>query len=257
MFRNLILLTILGLLMLPLPATALEQEDLLSLIAMPLAVAAVSEVTDVPMSQLIDVVTLLNDAAVPPAQFVEVVRYIPVALLAEADEPVFVDWLRQEYSNGVREVALVSSIEERLQVYDLRDLELERTPIRVIEVVESPVVIPAVVTTRLASRGRHPHGGPPGQLKKELGLKTGAEVVHGSRHDRDDDKDAAARVVGREGDRGRKVARDDDSDSERNARRGGRDEVRVKEDKERKEPKAKANRGKGNDRGRDKGKGHD
>jgi len=27
----------------------------------------------------------------------------------------------------------------------------------------------------------HPHGGPPGQLKKQFGLKTGAEVVHRER----------------------------------------------------------------------------
>src|SRR5215212_7134211 len=66
--------------LLPLRAAALETEDLLALVAMPLAVAAVSELTDVPENQLIDVVTLLNDAQVPPAQFVEVVRYAPVAL---------------------------------------------------------------------------------------------------------------------------------------------------------------------------------
>jgi hypothetical protein len=30
----------------------------------------------------------------------------------------------------------------------------------------------------------HPHGGPPGQLKKQLGLQTGAEVVHGEKRAR-------------------------------------------------------------------------
>ena len=37
-----------------------------------------------------------------------------------------------------------------------------------------------IVTTRIAETRAHPHGGPPGQLKKELGLQTGAEVVHGT-----------------------------------------------------------------------------
>jgi hypothetical protein len=34
---------------------------------------------------------------------------------------------------------------------------------------------------RVAEAKSHPHGGPPGQLKKQMGLQTGAEVVHGSR----------------------------------------------------------------------------
>ena len=40
------------------------------------------------------------------------------------------------------------------------------------EFVEQPVVVRA---------HGNPHGGPPGQIKKQLGLQTGAEVVHGRR----------------------------------------------------------------------------
>jgi hypothetical protein len=40
---------------------------------------------------------------------------------------------------------------------------------------------PPPPTTWVREASSHPHGGPPGQLKKELGLQTGAEVVHGSK----------------------------------------------------------------------------
>jgi len=46
-------------------------------------------------------------------------------------------------------------------------------------VVERDFVPPPVVVTRVEEVRLHPHGGPPGQIKKELGLQTGAEVVHG------------------------------------------------------------------------------
>jgi len=45
-------------------------------------------------------------------------------------------------------------------------------------VMQEPYV-PPVVITRVIEVRSHPHGGPPGQLKKQLGLKTGAQVVHG------------------------------------------------------------------------------
>lgn len=176
-------------------AQALENEDLLALVAMPLAVAAVSEMTDVPMSDLVDVVTLMNDAAVPPAQFVEVVRYAPVALVAETEEPRFAEYVRVRYDEGLRGPALVNSIEERIQVYGVNGVDLDVTAPRVVDVDDD--FIPAVVRTRIAERS-HPHGGPPGQLKKELGVQTGAEIVHGTkpgrRHERDDDR-AVTRVV--------------------------------------------------------------
>lgn len=161
---------------LPFQANALDTEDLLALVAMPLAVAAVSEATDVPMSDLMDVVTLLNDAEVPPVQFIEVVRYAPVAFVANV-EPDFDDVLRSRIAEGVRGPALITVIEEQFVAYGLRDVDLDTA--RVVTVVNEPF-LPPVVRTRIAEGKAHPHGGPPGQLKKQRGLQTGAEVVHGS-----------------------------------------------------------------------------
>jgi hypothetical protein len=41
--------------------------------------------------------------------------------------------------------------------------------------------VPPMVVTRVEEVRIHPHGGPPGQIKKQLGLQTGAEVVHGEK----------------------------------------------------------------------------
>lgn len=160
----------------PLQATALENDDLLALVAMPLAVAAVSEITEVPMGELMDVVTLLNDAQVPPVQFVEIVRYAPVALVVEEDQPNFVDFVRVRYDDGMRGVALVNEIETRYETYGLNDVELNEPRVMTV----NDTFFPAVVQTRLAEVKAHPHGGPPGQLKKAAGVQTGAEIVHGT-----------------------------------------------------------------------------
>src|SRR5687767_7788573 len=85
--------------LIPTQAQALDNEELLALVAMPLAVAAVSEVTDVPMNDLIDIVSLMNDALVPPAQFIEVVRYAPVALVVDTQEPRFPAFVRLQFDN--------------------------------------------------------------------------------------------------------------------------------------------------------------
>jgi hypothetical protein len=176
----------------PAKAEALETNELLALVAMPLAVAAVSEVTDVPMSDLLDVVTLLNDANVPPVQFVEVVRYAPVALVVE--EPTrtpFVDFIRTRYDAGVLGVPLVTEIEREIRFYGVPDIELDVVAPRLID--RDADFIPLPVRTRITEyRREHPHGGPPGQLKKERGLQTGAEVVHGTR--RGNDRDVAREV---------------------------------------------------------------
>lgn len=164
-------------------ASALENEDVLSLVAMPLAVAAVSEMNDVPTAQLIDVVTLMNAAAVPPAQFMEVIRYIPVALIAESSEPDFVEFVRLRADEGQRGTALVTSIAGQLRVYGLPEVDLAVTRPRTIDVNEEEF-LPSPVRKRMAASraGSHPHGGAPGQLKKAAGVKTGAEIVH--RHGR-------------------------------------------------------------------------
>ena len=181
-WKTLAAATLVAALFLPVQANALETNELLALVAMPLAVAAVSEVTDVPASDLIDVITLLNDANVPPVQFVEVVRYAPVALVVE--EPVrtpFVEFVRTRYRQGIVGIPLVTEIEREIIFYGVPDVELDVIASPTI-VVDNPDFIPVQVRTRIVeTRSRHPHGGPPGQLKKQLGLQTGAEVVHGDR----------------------------------------------------------------------------
>src|SRR3712207_5950597 len=102
-----------AMLLFPAPqASALENEDLLALVAMPLAVATLSEMHVVPEGELIDVVTLLNSAAVAPPQFLEVVRYIPAALVQEDD--AFVEFVRTSEQEGLRGSALVTTIAEHL-----------------------------------------------------------------------------------------------------------------------------------------------
>lgn len=222
---------LLALLMAAPAATALENEDLLAMVAMPLAVAAVSEVADVPMNELIDVVTLLNDAAVPPPQFVEVVRYVPVALVVEDDQPDFVEFVRVREREGLFGLALVNAIEDQFRVYDLPDVDFDIvTAPRIVEVLDRydrdyddrvAIFVPPIVRTRVAEVRSHPHGGPPGQLKKQEGLQTGAEIVHGTRRgrgvrsdDRDDDR-AVSRAARTET---RKVKRNDDDKPRKVAR---------------------------------------
>ena len=184
MWKTLVLVTLVAALLLPAqPAAALEiDSDLLALVAMPLAVAAVSEITDVPTNDLIDMVTLLNDANVPPVQFVETVRYVPVALVVENDDtqPRFVEVVRQQEQAGVRGIQLVTFIEERLHLYGLpATVDLDVLAPRVIEIDDRDIV-PVFVRSRGAQINAHPHGGPPGQLKKAAGVQTGAEIVHRS-----------------------------------------------------------------------------
>lgn len=200
MFKRVVLVLVLA--ALPRQAAALETKDLLSLVAMPLAVAAVSEITDVPVSDLVDVVTLLNDANVPPAQFIEVVRYAPVALVVDT-EPHFDDVIRTQIDQGVSGPALVQVIERHYATVGLPEVHLDAP--RVVSVVDDRF-IPEVVTTRVAYVKAHPHGGAPGQLKKVVRVQTGAEIVHRNRVRQDDrdrvvvqkvhrEKPAKARVV--------------------------------------------------------------
>jgi hypothetical protein len=196
MGRTLLTAIIAVTLLVPGKVQALENEDLLALVAMPLAVAAVSEMTDIPTGELIDVVTLLNDAAVPPSQFIEVVRYVPVALVAPDTEPDFVEFVRDRSEEGLRGTQLVTSIAQQLRVYGMPDVDLAVTRLRTMDVTEDTFV-PSPVRKRLAEvRTSHPHGGPPGQLKKAAGVQTGAEIVHRDRA-ADDDEAVSRRVIAR------------------------------------------------------------
>lgn len=149
--------------------------DPLAVVAMPLAVAAVADAIDVPRTDLMQFVASLNQAMVPAPQFVEVVRYSPVVLADPSVSPQFVQFVTTEVDRGVVGTPLAFAIANRLQTVDRVDVDLVR-PQRVL-VTDQDVILPPVVT---ALPRAHPHGGPPGQLKKELGLQTGAEVVHGT-----------------------------------------------------------------------------
>ena len=92
-------------LFLPLRAQALNTNDILSLVEMPLAVAAVSQLTGVSENDLANILSNLNQADVPPNEFVQVVRYVPVAL---AQQPTnFVQYVDGQTSQGVTGPALV------------------------------------------------------------------------------------------------------------------------------------------------------
>lgn len=152
----------------------------LALALMPLAVAAVADLAGVPQNQLTDLVASLNSANVPPTQFVEVMRYVPVALISDNSQP-FVQYVQNQVNQGVTGPALITSINQQLPSYGVPQSE-----ITVIEPrrAYAPATIdqqyfPPMVRESVARGRGNPHGGPPGQLKKERGLQTGAEVVHG------------------------------------------------------------------------------
>jgi hypothetical protein len=144
-----------------------NSNDLLSLIAMPLAVAALSDIAGIPQDQLASLLGTLNQANVPPAQFVDTLRYVPVALV---EQPDFVPYVQSQVSNGVTGPALVTVIDQRLPQY---------TPAPAASnIVVTQDYIPPTVRTRVAEWHAHPHGGPPGQLKKMDGFQSGAAIVH-------------------------------------------------------------------------------
>ena len=269
-------LTISALLLLvaALPAQALNTKDILSLVAMPLAVAAVSDLSGVPQDQLADVVATLNQADVPPNEFVQVVRYVPVALVAQPapQEQTFAQWLDAQ-SQTTTGPELVTAIDDRLgttynltpsvqpaEVVYVDDNYIPQTviervqPLNPVAVAAMPLAVAAMsqltgisqdqlgdlaaalnqadvpptqfvqvvsyapqtlvvqpqpqfqpqlrtafvdyVRTQTRQGVRGPalvtsidrelprFGGPPGQVKKQLGLQTGAEVVHGGKRGR-------------------------------------------------------------------------
>jgi hypothetical protein len=122
-------------------AFALNTKDLLSLVAMPLAVAAVSNVTGVPQQDLTNVVSALNQGNVPPQQFVEVVRYTPVVLTNQNTAPQFVDYVTTQVNQGVTGNALATAIADRLRTYGVRDINVTNPQF----VVDDQSLLPASV----------------------------------------------------------------------------------------------------------------
>ena len=262
-----------------------DTNDLLALAAMPLAVAAVADISGIPFADLSSLVASLNQARMPPLQVVEVLRYSPVVMVDAYERPRFVQFVNTQVVSGVTGPRLIDVIGDRFVTYDVTPRFRMIEPRTVVNVVSNDEdFFPAVVRTRVAEVRAHPHGGPPGQLKKERGLQTGAEVVHGTSRrtaprvvrtvERDRPAPAAARQE--RSDDGR-VSRERERRTERRAaataRRADRDreEKRIVQPKAERAPKAerqvkqpkpdRAERGKGgggrsgNDEGKGKGKG--
>lgn len=154
--------------------TTRVNNDLVSLVTMPVVVAAAADIAGVPQQELMNLVAQLNQANVPPAQFVEVVHYVPVALVDTNTSPQFVDYVTTQVNNGVTGPQLATVVADRLRTqYRARDINVVAPRAQRV-VVEQPAPVPQVQVAHV-----HPHGGPPGQLKKVYGYQTGAEVVHG------------------------------------------------------------------------------
>jgi hypothetical protein len=181
-----------------------DTNDLLALAAMPLAVAAVADITGIPFGDLSSLVSSLNAARMPPLQVVEVLRYSPVVLVDDYERPRFVQYVNTQVVGGVTGSRLINVIEDRYRTYEVTPRFNTIEVREVVNVVDRDDFFPAAVTSRVAEVRAHPHGGPPGQLKKERGLQTGAEVVHRAvprtasrervaapRTDRDDDRRVA------------------------------------------------------------------
>src|SRR5216684_7526110 len=88
----------------PLEANAFntyDHNDVLSYVAMPLAVSAVCDVRGVQTDRVGQLVTYMDQANVAPADFVDVFRYVPVALTMRTDgRPDFVQWVGQQVGSG-------------------------------------------------------------------------------------------------------------------------------------------------------------
>lgn len=95
-----------------------EQTDILSYVAMPLAVSSVCDVRGVQTDRVGRLVTYMDQANVPPAAFDDVFRYVPVALVMRTDrQPDFVEWVHGQVVQGVAGTALVSAMETQLGTY--------------------------------------------------------------------------------------------------------------------------------------------
>jgi len=169
--------------------TRLAGNNPLAVALMPLAVAAVSDLAGVPQDQLANLVSTLNQANVPPQQFVQVVQYAPVALTAQNAPQPFVPFVQTQVAQGITGPALVATIDQRLPQYGVTPQYVPPPSVALVPqpqpaYVPSPTPAYAPSSIEVRQRGAYehnPHGGPPGQLKKIEGLQTGAQVVHAER----------------------------------------------------------------------------
>lgn len=103
----------------PLTAHAyMNTDQVLSYTAMPLAVSNVCDVRGVQTDQVGSLVTYMNRANVSPDAFLDVFRYVPVALVLNSGRnPDFVQWVGSEVDQGIIGDQLVTVMEQRLTTY--------------------------------------------------------------------------------------------------------------------------------------------
>ena len=130
------------------------QDQLLSYVAMPLAVNEVTDVRGVQTDQVGRLVELMNQAGVSPDRFIEVFRFVPVALvLGDGRSSDFVPWVETEVQRGVVGDALVSAMEQRLTTYgSVVDVTAPRQTQRVERVVYERDYVPPQVRTYVVQR---------------------------------------------------------------------------------------------------------
>src|SRR5712692_9761749 len=127
--------------LIPCTASALQAKDLLALVSMPLAVAAVSNLAGVPQGDLINVVSALNQANVPPPQFIEVVRYVPVALVDTNTAPQFVQFVTTQANSGITGDALAMAIADQLRSFGASEIDVIAPRFNPVTIAQQPVII--------------------------------------------------------------------------------------------------------------------
>lgn len=117
--RKLLVLTLVVAAIAPLEALALTTaDDTLAYVAMPLAVSDVCDVRGVQTDQVANLAVYLDQARVSPEGFIDVFRYVPVALTFNSgNRPDFVQWVGNEVDQGVIGDELVSAMEGRIRIY--------------------------------------------------------------------------------------------------------------------------------------------
>jgi hypothetical protein len=92
---------------------------------------------------VVNLATALNRASVPPPQFVEVVRYAPVAIVDTTYDPPFVTYVTTRVDQGLVGDALVADIQERYRPYGVAEFDYAAPRYLVVE--GGPVLPPLVV----------------------------------------------------------------------------------------------------------------
>ncbi len=94
--------------------------DVLSIVSMPLATAAVSDLPGIPRDELENLADALNHADIAPAHFVTIMRYAPIALTTHTpSEPSFVEFVQAQSAQGVVGAALTANIERQLPSFGI------------------------------------------------------------------------------------------------------------------------------------------